>query len=191
MTSPTTRHRFTVDDYYKMAEAGILTEDSRVELIDGEVVEMPPIGPLHQGTVDVIAELFYDLFRGRARVRTQGPVRLNDHSLPEPDVALLHLRQDRYLTQHPTPNEVFLLVEVGDSTAEDDRRRKIPLYGLNGIPELWLINLHDETITVCREPYARGYRSLRTLLRGDRIAPLAFPNREIAVTDILGDSSPA
>lgn len=179
------RYRFTVDDFHRMVEVGILSEDSRVELIDGEVVEMPPIGPRHQNDVDIIAEVLSERFRDVARVRTQGPVQLGPNDEPFPDIALVRRRS--YAERHPGPDDIFLLVEVGDTTVVSDLRFKAPLYGRHGVPELWLVDVQQRTLTVCRAPYAEGYRSMTVLRRGDRFAPLAFPDRQIAITDLLGE----
>ena len=180
------RWRFTVDDYYRMAQAGIFNEDDRVELLDGAIIEMPPIGPLHAGDVDGAAQIFFEAFRDVAQVRVQNPVRLNQYSEPQPDLALLQPRADFYRTRHPGPTDVYLLVEVADTSAEIDRRVKLPLYARAGVPEVWLLNLNLDAILVHRDPSPEGYRTVQTLRRGERLAPLAFPERELAVNDLLG-----
>lgn len=179
------RRRFTVAEYHQMAQAGILGEDDRVELIEGEIVEMPPIGDRHAGCVNRLNERFFRTFADVAIVAVQNPVRLDEHNEPQPDLALLHRRADFYASGHPAPPDVFLLVEVADTSAELDRRVKIPLYARNGIPEVWLIDLQQGTLTVYRDPAPDGYRTAHELHRGDSIAPAAFPDRALAVADLL------
>src|SRR5688572_29203895 len=121
------RHRFTVDEYHKMAEVGLLTEDDRVELIDGEIIEMPPIGELHFGHVNRFNRVFSRAFADRAVVHVRNPVRLGLHREPQPDIVLLRLRDDDYDSRVPTPADVLLLVEVADSSLDYDRNTKVPL----------------------------------------------------------------
>jgi len=170
-----------------MAKAGILTEDDRVELIDGEIVEMAPISDRHAGTVNRINTLFVRSFANEAITAVQNPVWLDEHSEPQPDVALLRYRSDFYASAHPTPADVLLLVEVAETTVASDRQVKIPLYARSGIPEVWLVDLDQSTITVYREPSAGGYGTVLTLRRGEQLAPLAFPDRPVAAADILGE----
>ena len=188
MALPANR-RFSVDEYYRMAEAGILGEDDRVELIEGEVVEMSPIGPRHAKKVDRLALLFLDQFRNTARIRIQNPVRLSNRSEPEPDLALVRLYPDRgdpYESAHPTPADVLLVIEVADSSVEYDLGRKARLYARHGIPELWVLDQRDDRLVVHRDPMPRGYASVRTLDRGESIGPLAFPELVFTVDHILG-----
>jgi Uma2 family endonuclease len=132
-----TRYRFTRADYYRMAEAGILGEGDRVELIEGEIYRMSPIGPMHAGGVDRLNRLFSRTFGDAVIVRVQNPVVLDDYSEPEPDLTLLRPRADFYTGEHPNPEDILLAVEVADSSADWDRRVKAPLYVRSGIPELW------------------------------------------------------
>jgi Uma2 family endonuclease len=179
------RHRFTVDEYHKMAEVGLLTEDDRVELIDGEVIDMAPIGELHFGHVNRFNGVFGRLFSDRAVVHIQNPVRLGLHREPQPDVVLLKPRDDYYASKMPTPDDVLLLVEIADSSLDYDRNTKVPLYAEAGIVEYWIVNLVDDLILVYRDPGPAGYGVLRVLRRGDTIRPLSFSEVEIAVSDIL------
>ena len=188
MALPTPR-RFTVDEYYKMAEAGILGEDDRVELIEGEIVQMAPIGPLHADAVEDLAELFVLRFADRAKVRSQNPVRLSQILEPEPDVALLRVASERgrsYRVDHPTVEDVYLIVEVADSSLDYDLGRKARLYARHGIPELWVLDQRHDRLVLHREPTPRGYASVRTLARGESVAPLAFPETQFAVDQLLG-----
>lgn len=118
------RRRFTVDEYYRLAEAGILHEDDRVELIEGEVVEMAPIGSKHASQVDRLAQHFFALLGERSTVRVQSPVHLDEHSEPQPDVTLLRPRPDFYASAHPGPQDIMLVVEVAETSAEYDHRQK-------------------------------------------------------------------
>ncbi|HVC35036.1 MAG TPA: Uma2 family endonuclease [Chloroflexota bacterium] len=178
--------RFTVDEYSLMAEAGILKEDDRVELIEGEIVQMSPIGRFHVGIVIRLNHLFVTRLGDVAQVSVQNPVHLHEYSEPEPDVALLVPRADFYTSALPTPADVLLLVEVADSSIEFDREVKIPLYARAGIREVWLVDLNAGAVSVFREPSADGYRSIQTLRRGAWASALAFPGREFAVADLLG-----
>ncbi|MBI2864883.1 MAG: Uma2 family endonuclease [Chloroflexi bacterium] len=180
------RRRFTVEEYHRMAEAGILGEDDRVELIEGEITEMTPIGRLHAATVNRLIKLFVTIFGDDAVVGAQNPIVLDEHSEPQPDIALLRPKADFYASGHPTPEDVFFLVAVACSSADPDRRIKVPLYARKGIAECWLVDLEQETITVYRDPAADGYRTARVFRRGEQIAPAAFPDRSLAVAAILG-----
>ena len=181
-----TKRRFTVAEYDQMAQADILSEDDRVELIDGEILEMTPIGRRHAGCVDCLAHLFYRSLGQAAQIRVQGPVRLSERSEPQPDIAVLRPRLDFYRLGHPTPEDVLLLVEVAETSAEGDRRVKAPLYARSDIREFWLVDLEEDVIFVYRDPTPTGYRTVRGARRGERLAPLAFPAEEFAVADILG-----
>jgi Uma2 family endonuclease len=183
------RRRFTVEDYYRMAEAGILHQDDRVELIEGEIVEMPPIGSSHAGTVDHLATLLGRAVGDRAIVRVQGPVRLNDLSEPVPDLCLLRHRADYYRRSHPRPEDVLLLVEVADTTAAFDRQVKLPLYARAVIPEYWLVDLSQGLIEVFRSPTEGVYRKRFEVRPGDRLAPMAFPEIELPAAAIIGSDN--
>ncbi len=180
------RRRFSVDEYHQMAKSGILTEDDRVELIEGEIIQMSPIGHDHAGCVDFFANRLIRILGDDVIVRVQGPIVLGNHSEPEPDVAILRRRPDYYRSGHPTPADVLLVIEVGDSTVELDRQVKAPLYGRNGVPETWLVDLPHGLVLLYRHPGPDGYQIVITARRGDVISPLAFPDLTITVDDILG-----
>lgn len=186
MSTPVVTHRFTVDEYYRMAQAGIFTEDDRVELIEGQIVEMAPIGGPHASTVDIITNMFAPRVQGRAIVRVQNPLHLEDYSEPQPDLMLLRPRRDYYRQAHPGPADVLLLIEVADSSVEYDRDVKIPLYARAGIPEVWLTDLTQDAIDVYRSPTPTGYQQVQCFHRGQRLAPQTLPDLEIDVQDILG-----
>lgn len=176
---------FTVDEYYRMAEVGILSPDERVELIDGVIVQMSPVGSRHAACVDNGMQLFVEAFRDVAQVRVQNPIRLGEHDEPEPDLALLRPKAGHYADGHPGPADVLLTVEVSDSSLEADRRVKMQRYALFGIPEAWLIDLVHNVVLVHTDPGPEGYRDVRVARGGERIAPAAFPDRSVAVDDLL------
>lgn len=176
---------FTVDEYHRMVEAGILGEDDRVELIEGEVVQMTPIGSRHAACVAKLTALFSRV-QDRAIVWVQNPIRLGRHSEPQPDVALLKPRADFYAQAHPGPGDVLLVVEVAETSAAYDRELKVPLYARNGVAEVWLVDLAEERVEVYRQPAPRGYQDVRRLRRGERVAPQAFPDVGLTVDDIVG-----
>ena len=160
---PVRRHRWTVADYHRLAEAGILGEDDRVELIEGELYEMAPIGSRHAGAVDWILSKLSEMAGGRAIVRCQSPIRLGERSEPQPDLALLRPRADWYRDAHPGPEDVLLVVEVADTTAGWDREVKFPLYARHGIPEAWLVDLEAGRLEIHRGPGPEGYRRIERL----------------------------
>jgi Uma2 family endonuclease len=182
------RRLFTVDEYYQMAAAGILHEDDRVELIEGEIVQMAPIGSHHAGCVDRLNRFFVLHVSDQAIVRIQNPVRLNNRSEPQPDMSLLAPRPDFYTTGHPGPQDVLLVVEVADTSVGFDRGTKIPLYGRARIREAWLVHLTEGHIEVYRQPAStrRGYRDMQRYTRGMRLSLVAFPDLSPTVEDILG-----
>jgi Uma2 family endonuclease len=180
------RRRFTVEEYERMGAAGILGEDERVELLDGEIVEMSPIGPRHAGGVNRLNRLLTGALRDRAVVTVQNPVRLALRSEPQPDLVVARPRRDFYELGHPTPDDVLLLVEVAETSAAFDRRVKTPLYARAGIQEVWLVDVASEQVVVHRAPAGHGYADVRTLGRGDRLTPLAFPDLDLSVADVLG-----
>jgi Uma2 family endonuclease len=179
------QHRFSVKDYYRMAETGVLRPDARVELLEGRIIDMSPIGPFHGGIVNYLNQLFTAAAKGRWVISVQNPVRLDDHSEPQPDIMLLKPAKDFYRRRHPQPEDVFLLIEISDSTLETDQEEKIPAYGRAGIPEVWIVNLNELTVEVYREPNFTGYGSKTILPTGSQAAPNAFPDIIIDVAELL------
>jgi Uma2 family endonuclease len=181
------RRRFTLDEYHRMGETGILGEDDRVELIEGEIIEMTPIGSRHSGTVGRIQHLFSMRLTTRALVWIQNPLLLVRYqSEPEPDVMLLAPRSDFYAAGHPEPPDVHLLVEVADSSLPYDRRTKFPLYARAGVAEAWLIDLDTGRLEIHRDPANAGYASVSVPRRDERFGPLAFPDLALTLPDLLG-----
>jgi hypothetical protein len=177
---PVPRHRLTRDHYHRMGAAGILGENDRVELLDGQLVDMSPIGPRHALVVDALNELLVTAFAGRARVRVQSPVVLDDGSEPQPDLALLRWPWRGHPQSHPEPDGIFLLIEVSDSSLNFDRRVKLPLYARAGVREVWIVDLTTDVVLVHRNPSGSRYRSIRRA---------AAPN-VLDVADLPGPSIP-
>ena len=180
------RRLFSVEEYYLMAKAGILTEDDRVELIEGEIVEMSPIGSRHAACVKRLIRFLSQQVGQHALIGAQDPVRLGEHSEPQPDIALLRPRADFYSTAHPGPADVLLLIEVSDTSIDYDREVKVPLYARSGIGEVWLIDLAGESIEVYQSPAPEGYRQIRVVRQEERLAPEALPELELSARGILG-----
>jgi Uma2 family endonuclease len=179
------RHRLTVAEYYRMGETGILAPDARVELIEGEVIDMPPIGSPHAGTVDYIADVFRLACSGRAIVRVQNPVFLDLHSEPEPDIALLRPRPDYYRSSHPTPADVFLIIEVADTSLAYDTQIKLPLYARHGIPEVWLADLPNRRFIVHRTPTLAGFQDVQVLTDLSAVTPLLLPDVAVDLSGLF------
>lgn len=182
----TDRHRFSVDEYNKMAEAGILPEDARVELIEGEIVDMAPIGLRHAQCVDNLTELFSLLIAGKARVRVQNPVQLDEYSQVQPDLTLLRLRDYSKDQQHPGPEDILLAVEVSDTTLIKDRQQKVPLYAEAGVPEVWIVNIQQERLEVHSQPEGGAYKTVRRLRRGQSVTIPGFAEAKMKIDDVLG-----
>jgi Uma2 family endonuclease len=180
------RHRITVDEYYRMAEVGLLTEDARVELIEGEIIDMAPIGSRHAAAVDRLAQLLQRSVGPRATVRVQGPIRLSASSEPQPDVALLKPRDDFYATKHPTGQDTLLLIEVSDTTFRYDREVKVPLYARHGVPEVWIIDLKNRHVHCFRVPNGGEYTDVSLSGEPAEIELSALPGVMIDLSGVLG-----
>ena len=179
-------YRFTAEEYHRMGEVGILPPDVRVELVDGEIKRMPPIHPPHASIVDRLNSALSRLPAGLAIVRVQNPIRLDDYNEPQPDVTVLRFRDDFYGSQHPTPTDVLLAIEVADTSLSYDRDEKMPLYGRAGIREAWLVDVQSGTITVLTKPHAGGYGEQRMLSRGQEIVSESVENLRLQVDEVLG-----
>ena len=185
MHTTTGKKLLTSAEYIQLIEQGVLTESDRVELIEGEVVEKMTVGHRHVGRVSRLTHLFMGRLGDRVVVSTQSPVLLTDVSMPEPDLVVLHVRDDFYETRYATPQDILLVVEVADSSLAFDRLRKARLYAAAVVTEYWLINLRDDVLEVYRQPTPQGYASTTILRRGDRVALAAFPEIELAVEDLV------
>src|SRR5256714_11421435 len=178
--------RFNVTEYYQMAKAGVLKPDDRVELIEGEIIKMRPIGSPHAACVSRLNSYFHELARLKAMISIQNPVRLDDFSEPVPDVALLKRREDFYSAYHPTPEDVLLIVEVSDSTILTDLNVKVPLYARAEIPEVWLVNPPKQVIEVYSEPAEGKYQKAVTFNPGEVLASPTVANLSLRVEEIIG-----
>lgn len=184
MSLPIAKHYFTVAEFERMAEAGVFAEDVRLELIEGEIVEMSPVGSRHAAYVKFFSRLLNRAFGDIGLISTQDPIQLNDLSEPQPDVALLRLRDDFYRNAHPTPAEVLLIIEVADTTVGYDRLVKVPLYAKAGIPEVWLVNLPEEQIELYAEPLHGAYQISKIFQRGEQAQTIA--DFSVSVDAVLG-----
>ena len=180
------RHLFTVEDFAQMGEAGIFGADDRVELIDGEIREMTPIGPPHAAIVDRLAELLLGRLAGKANVRIQNPIRLGGYTEPQPDLVVARRRMDYYAGRYPEADDVLLVIEVADSSLLYDQVEKAPRYAAAGIPEAWLVDVSGETVTVCTEPGPDGYAEERVLRRGEEISSAVVASLCLPVDEIFG-----
>jgi Uma2 family endonuclease len=176
----------TVEEYHRMADAGILGPEERIELLDGEIIQMSPINPPHNSTVARVSRWFDRRVGDRAIVFTQGSFGLSGFSEPEPDILLARYRDDFYRTAHPRPEDVLLIIEVADTSLRYDRDDKLPRYAAAGIPEAWIADVKRNRLTVYRDPTPDGYRQVLTLTRRATISPLAFPDLELRWEDIFG-----
>ena len=183
------RRRFTVDEYLAMEAAGILYKSDRVELIDGVIIVMPPIGDPHEACTDWLTRLFVPPLIGRAIVRVQGAIRLNDRSAPQPDIAVLRERPLSEVGPY-FPPDVHLVIEVADSTLAYDRGAKLARYAAAGIPEVWIVNLRAQEVTSYAEPSGSEYTAVRVYQAEDSISPRAFPDVVLAVSDFMPPAEP-
>ena len=181
-----TRRLFDVDEYHRMGEVGILTDEDRVELIDGEILEMSPIGPPHARCVMFLNDVFVRRLEGRAVVSPQNSVRLHRRTEPQPDIILLRPPLARYAKAIPGPGDTLLVIEVAETSQYRDRVVKLPRYAAAGIPEVWIVDLGAGVVDAHRGPSVGGYRTSRRLGRGEDVAPEAFPDVALAVDDVLG-----
>ena len=179
------RYKFDVHQYHAMAKAGVLNEDDRVELIDGEIIAMSAIGPAHVGAVNSSTMFWAIRLGGRAIAQIQNPIRLDERNQPQPDIAM-KLKDDFYRSGLAGPDDVLLLIEVADSSLEYDRRIKLALYARFGIPEFWIVNIRARSIEVYTDPVNGEYTTLQTFRRGQTATPTAFPDVVLPVSDIIG-----
>ncbi|MFM9903769.1 MAG: Uma2 family endonuclease [Pyrinomonadaceae bacterium] len=176
----------SVDMYHIMAEHGAFGPEDRLELIDGEIIEMSPVGSRHARAVDFINHFLSSLVGKRFIVRVQSPIIAGDRSEPQPDIAVLHFREDFYGDSHPTGADVALVIEVSDSTVTFDRSRKIPKYAAAGIPEAWIIDLESEHVEVHSMPKESAYGLVKIYLRGENAVSETMDGFNLSVSDILG-----
>lgn len=180
------RHKLDVRGYYRMGEAGIFAEGERVELIEGEIIDMAPIGSEHSAAVGSLIMGLAAAVAGRALVWAQNPLRLSDTNEPQPDLMLLKPRADRYRSEHPAPADVLLLIEVAQTSLSYDRKVKLPLYARHGVPEVWIVNIGDGVVEVYRDPKDNSYQATRHAGRGEMLEPAALPDLRVAVDEVIG-----
>lgn len=183
MSIRVSKRLITAEEYHKMAEVGILQERG-LELINGEIIKMTPIGSRHLSCVNLLNEILVEKLGRKVIVSVQNPVRLNEYNEPEPDISILERTEDRYASQLPTAEDVMLVIEVADSSIDYDRDVKLPIYAENGIPEYWLINLNQKEIEAYREPAGNAYR-FRELLRPGDLIKAQSVDLEIPVKNIF------
>jgi Uma2 family endonuclease len=176
---------FSVSEYARMRKAGILTENDRVELIDGEIRVMAPIGPLHSGIVNRLNRVLQRRLGDSAVVSVQNPIQLGDFSEPEPDLAVLRPREDDYADSHPTAADVLLVIEVSDETLDYDREEKIPRYAAAGIPEVWLVDVAGQSVEQYADPRQDHHETVQTLGRGDILRSSSVAGLEVPLSAIL------
>src|SRR3954453_23884684 len=170
-----TRRLINVDEYYRMAEAGILGEKERVELIEGELIAMAPIGDDHMGTVNAVNYLLVLAVGERSVVSVQNPLRLSNLTEPQPDFTVLAPRADFYRKKRPMPEDTLLLVEVAETSVRYDRTVKLPLYARHGVPEYWIVRLDIAVVEVYRDPARDGYRSVQEVRGGETLDIARLP----------------
>lgn len=179
------KHRITASAYHRMGEAGVLAPEARVELIEGEIVDMAPIGSRHASVVNRLTKLIVSAVGERAIVQVQGPVRLDEYSEPEPDIALLKPRTDYYRDALPGATDVLLVIEVADSTQRYDRRVKVPLYARHAVPEVWVIDMENSLAHFHRRPANGAYADVSATARPAATPLAALPGVAIDLTGIL------
>ena len=180
------KNHFTVSEYERMGETGMLPPDARVELIEGEIIEMSPIGSRHAACVELLAEQVRELVKGIFLVRTQNPIVLDNFSEPQPDVAVLKFRPDRYLNAHPRPSDILIVIEVAETTVHFDRHVKVPLYARAGIPEVVLFNLPEDRLECFLQPETGIYQVSRVFNRGEKFESASIPGLTLDIARILG-----
>ena len=181
-----TRHRFTVAEYERMGQIGIFSEDERVELVCGEVIEMPPIGERHAACVDFLTQFITLRLRRSAIVRVQSSVRLDEYSQPQPYITILKHRDDFYRHRRPGPEDILLIIEVSDTTLEYEMKVKVPLYARAGIPETWLVNLRGGRVKAHADPAEGSYQTITSYARGEEIRSRSLAALRVSVAEVLG-----
>jgi Uma2 family endonuclease len=179
------RHRVTVEQYHRMAEAGVLAPDARVELIEGEIVDMAAMKSRHASIVNELVERAVLAARGHAKVTCQTPLRLSSTSEPEPDLMLLKRRADNYAGSHPTAADVLLLIEVSDITLAYDRGIKIPLYAKHGVTEVWIVDLENNLVRFFRNPVGESYTDITATETPGATPVVALPGLTLDLRDVL------
>jgi hypothetical protein len=186
MPAEIARKLFSVDEYHRMVDVGILTEDDRVELIEGEILEMSPIGDRHLACTDRATMLLAPRLLGKAIVRIQGSIRLSDNTQPQPDIILLNPRKDFYAKGGAVTKDALLVIEVSETSFRYDRGRKLAIYAKYGVHEVWIEDLNTDTLLIFRDRHPKGYKTSLVLEPSDSVSPLAFPDLILPVSALLG-----
>jgi Uma2 family endonuclease len=179
------RHPISVEEYLRMGEGKVFAPDARLELIEGEIIEMAPIGPPHAGIVAILSRLLWRAAGDRAVVWAQNPIRIGERSMPQPDVALLKPRPDTYARSHPRVADVLLVIEVSDTTLRFDVATKVPLYAGAGVVEAWVVDVENAAVEVFRDPAESGYRTSFTVTGDGCVSALALAGVDITVSDLF------
>jgi Uma2 family endonuclease len=179
------RHRITVDEYYRMGEVGLLAPDSRTELIDGEVIDMAPVGSPHASTVDRLDSLLRPVLGDSARMRIQHPVRLDRYSEPQPDLAVVLTRKDFYASRHPLPTDTLWLVEISHSTLRLDLNVKVPLYARHQVPEVWVVDLEHNRMHFFRSPQNGTYTDVSATDKPGVVALTSLPAVKVDLSELF------
>ena len=180
------KHRFNISDWHQMGKQNLFLPDARMELIEGEIIDMVPIGTSHAGCVSWLNHFFVTQVAGSAIVKVQDPVQLGNFSEPQPDLMILRPEPHFYRKRHPTSVDVLLLIEVAESTLNYDRRTKMPLYARYGIVEAWIVNLEQNCIEVYLKPQAAGYQKQHIFQSGEVIIPSQLELIKVSVSAVLG-----
>jgi Uma2 family endonuclease len=188
MDTEVIKKRFTVDEYHRMGETGIFGPEDRLELIDGEILEMSPIGQRHASRVARATTLFVRTLGDKAVVNPQNPLQLSDWTEPQPDIVILKPRPDFYEHLRPTPGDVLLVMEVSDTTLRFDLKIKLTYFAAASIPEVWIQDVNEDLLHVFREPQGDRYSVSRQLKRGSSISLLAFPGVHFSTGDLFGQA---
>ena len=183
MSALATTYKFTFDEFYRLYETGFIDSKDRIELLNGELIIMHAIGYRHSHAVTNFTAYFMEQSRRRFMISPQNPVVLEEYSAPQPDVVVVPW--SRKSKRHPTPSEVFLIIEVADSSLQYDRGDKMRAYAACGIAEFWILNLEDDVLEIHRQPEGNGYRELLTVPADGTASPIAFPDVTIALADII------
>jgi Uma2 family endonuclease len=186
MSAALDRYSFTAEEFERMGEAGIFRQGARLELIDGEIFEMSPIGNAHAACVKFLNRLLSRLFGDVLIIGVQDPVRLSDFSEPQPDLSLLRWRDDDYRERHPAPADMLLVIEVADTTVVKDRTIKLPLYARAGIAEAWLVNIPEERVEIYSDPADGAYRRAEVFGRGEEARSHTAEGLAVSVNELLG-----
>lgn len=182
-------HRFNIEEYHRLTKSNILHEDDRVELVEGRIVDMMPIGSKHAACVSRLNRIFTMKLQTSAIVQVQNPIQLLDQSEPQPDMVVLKNRDDFHAERLPYADDILLVIEVADSSLEYDRETKLPLYAKANVPVVWLVNLIENIVEIYSDPSPEGYNVITKCRHNQTIAPKNFPAIKVVVSEIFGPPS--